>query len=143
MPLLAPAQTRRAARPTTTTTAVTTSAQGSTLQVTGVCAVIYAPNPAKMNRLRQQYGESNINTSADDNHIFVARSRAYLQEKGLRVVETTATQLRFTTAAGATTVLDISGLAFSWGLLLFNGRSAPQEANLADPATDVQTVMKK
>jgi hypothetical protein len=145
LPLLASAQTHRKAPVprTSVTTTTTTSSSEAGLQVTGPCAVIYAPNEAKLRRLRQQYGESNISASADDNTTFVAKSRALLQDKGIKVVETTATQLRFTAAAGTTTTLDLSSLAFSWGLLLFNGRTAPQEANLADPAADVQAILHK
>jgi len=134
LPLAASAQARRT---------VTTTTGGQELAIAGPCAVLYAPNAAKISHLRQQYGESNYNASADDNHTFTEKARAFLQAKGIRVVETTATHLRFTTSGGASTVLDMSSPAYSWGLLLFNGQAAPQEANLADPAADVQTIMKK
>ncbi|GAA3998790.1 hypothetical protein GCM10022408_07120 [Hymenobacter fastidiosus] len=141
LPLPGQAQNRLAAA--ASRQSVVTSSRGQALTVSGACAVLYAPDAAKISHLKQQYGEANFNTSAGDNHAYVARSRAYLQGKGIRIIETTATQLRFTTTGGAHTVLDLSSPAYSWGLLLFNGRTAPQEANLADPATDVQTVMKK
>ncbi|SHI54790.1 hypothetical protein SAMN02745146_0994 [Hymenobacter daecheongensis DSM 21074] len=136
----APAQRRRAAPAAHVVS--TTVAQGQTLTISGPCAVLYAPNAAKIDHLKQRYGEANFYTSADDNQTYMAKSRAYLQAKGIRVIETTATQLRFA-AAGTTTTLDLSSPAYSWGLLLFNGREAPQEANLADPANDVQAIMKK
>ncbi|RYU79159.1 hypothetical protein [Hymenobacter persicinus] len=147
LPLTGHAQQRLAAAAarvssTTTTTTTSSDAQGATLSISGPCAVLYAPNAAKIRYLRQQYGDSNFSASADDNQTYVAKSRAYLQSKGIRVIETTATQLRFATT-GSPTLLDLSSPAYSWGLLLFNGQSAPQEANLADPANDVQAILKK
>ena len=141
LPLLAVSQSGR--RPHTARTRAGIRQQGAVLEVSGPCAVLYAPSTAKTAVLRQRYGESNFSTSTDDNLTYSTKAKAFLQAKGIRVIETTAPQLRFTTSAGTTTTLDLSSPAYSWGLLLFNGRTAPQEANFADPAVDVQTVLKK
>jgi len=107
------------------------------------CAVLYWPDEAKIERLKKKGNEEGFYTVADDNMYYVAQSREYLKKHKIKSIDSHAGTFRFVPVAGPAFVLDRRADKYSWGLILFDGRHAPREADLVEPAADVKAVFKK
>ena len=74
---------------------------------------------------------------------YVSQAREYLSKRKIEAIDTKANTLRFVLANGSVNVVDLRNSAYGWGLILFNGRNAPKEADLVEPEAAVHTVFGK
>jgi hypothetical protein len=144
-PKATPAKAAKA--PPKTTSATPRTRPAATLPTISVpCAVLYWPNEQRIEELKKQVQEpdsSDFYTPADDMMFYTAQTREYLQKRKIKIVETDAPRLRFRLADGSTHVIDLHKKDFAWGLLLFDGRHMPKDADLVDPAPGVKAVFHR
>ncbi|OGX87503.1 hypothetical protein BEN49_10565 [Hymenobacter coccineus] len=74
---------------------------------------------------------------------YVSQTGEYLNKRKIKTIDTQASTLRFGLANGSVKVFDLRNSNYGWGLILFNGRNTPKEADLVEPAAAVKAVFGK
>lgn len=82
-------------------------------------------------------------TVADDMMYYVYQTRKYLNKRKIKTIDTHANTLRFVLNNSSVKVFDLRNSTYGWGLILFNGRNTPKEADLVEPAAVVNAVFGK
>lgn len=88
-------------------------------------------------------GEEGFYAVANDAMYYSAQTQEYLEKRRIKVRDTSAPQLRFRTATGTLYRVDLRSDVFAWGLLLFDGKHKPVQADLVEPEAGVKAVFKK
>lgn len=141
LPLASLGQQRPAASAARPKPAVKSSARQK-LSITTPCAVFYSPDDAWVRRHRDADAAAAEEVDSDIGY-YLAQTRAYLRRRKIKTIDTDASTLRFVLANGSVKVVDLRNNPYGWGLLLFNGRTAPREADLVEPAAAVKVVFGK
>ena len=105
--------------------------------------MLYRPDVGKIDRLKRRGKEEDFYTIADDQMFYLAQTRTYLEKRRIKIVETSSPTFRFVSRTGPAFLIDRRADRYAWGLLLFDGRHAPREADLVAPDEDVQAVFGK
>lgn len=82
-------------------------------------------------------------TVADDMMYYVYQTRKYLNKRKIKTIDTHANTLRFVLNNSSVKVFDLRNSTYGWGLILFNGRNTPKEADLVEPVAVVNAVFGK
>ena len=109
--------------------------------VAAPCAVLYSPDAARIVQMKRLGPLSDFYTVANDNLYYLATTRDYLQQRRIKVLDTDVRRVRFVRPNG--TPVRVVAIPMGWGLLLFNGRTAPVKGDLANPEADVRRVFGK
>ena len=117
------------------------------LIVTERCAVIYWPSSAKIRKAKRKgkgkgKGKEDFYTASDDVVFYIATSREFLEEHGIKVIETEADQIEFHNGERCIEKMDLSSEERMWGIVLFNGVDRPKEADILDVKSDFRAYMK-
>lgn len=134
-PAAKPAPPKPKPRPATTIPTISTP-----------CAVSYSPNLQRIDELKSQTQEpdsSDFYTVADDMMFYTSETEAYLRKHHIKIIHTSAPKLRFLLADGSSRIVDFHKKDFAWGVLLFDGRHAPKDADITSPAADVKAVFHR
>jgi|GEM_PF-2403794 len=110
------------------------------------CAVSYSPNLQRIDELKKQTQEpdtSDFYTVADDMMFYMSETETYLRKRNIKVVYTQAPKLRFLLADGSVRIVDLRKQTFAWGVLLFDGRHAPKDADITSPEADVKAIFHR
>ena len=108
-------------------------------EISEPCAVIISPTDTKINRLKKDNGDD-FYTVADDNLFYIGSARQLLDSLKTKTIDTEATgQLTFKQKDGAYTSIDLS--EFYWGIILFNGKDAPIEADITTFVSEYKRYM--
>ncbi len=99
--------------------------------ISSACAIIIAPNDAKIDSLRKINGEEGFEVVLDDNQYYLGTAREYLDSVNLQTIDTVSTgALKFKLASGEIVTIELAD--YSWDILLFNGRTKPIAASLTE-----------
>ena len=110
--------------------------------IEGPCAVIIRPDGEKIELLKKKSSEDEYATVVDDNEYYLGTSIEFLDSVKLKRIEKSSTGvLTFKSSLGQTFNLPLDSLY--WGIILFNGRSKPIEADVTDINTDYHSYMKR
>ena len=113
-----------------------------TLIIRTPCAVFYEPDDAWIARHKSR-DSADFYVVADDMMYYTYQTREYLTKRKIKTLDTQASTLRFVLVTGSVKVIDLRNSSYGWGIILFNGRNAPKEADLVEPAADVKAVFGK
>ncbi len=141
LPLLSLGQ-KRPVVPTAKPKPVVKSSIQKTLTITTPCAVLYSPDDAWIERHKNS-DSTGFYAVADDMMYYVSQTREYLDKRKIKTIDTQASTLRFMLANGSVKIFDLRNSTYGWGLILFNGRNTPKEADLVEPAAVVKAVFGK
>jgi hypothetical protein len=95
-------------------------------------AVVFRPAGDKLRFLKSEIGEKSFPSLAAMNSSILSEDSAFLAAKGVKVVTTSATQLRFIKPNGEVFYLNLNHGKYSWEIFLYNGYSDPIKADLTD-----------
>jgi hypothetical protein len=110
----------------------------NTLQVTQPCAVIFIPTGDKLQMLKSDFGAKRFPEIAEYNRATIAADSQVLADKGIRILRTSLTQLRFVKKSGEVQYINLNHPKYAWEIFLFNGYSDPTKAELTDVETSIQ-----
>ena len=74
---------------------------------------------------------------------YISQTSEYLNKRKIKTIDTRVSTLRFVLANSSVKIFDLRNSTYGWGLILFNGRSIPKEADLVEPAAAVHAVFGK
>lgn len=117
--------------------------QNKDLQViTSPCAVLISPNLKKLEKLKKENTEDDFNTIVDDNQYYMATSIQYLDSLKVKILHRNSEgTLVFKTIHG--TIFKFQADSVYWGVLFFNGRTKPLEADMTAINQDYELYMRK
>ncbi|SFN70976.1 hypothetical protein SAMN05428949_3220 [Chitinophaga sp. YR627] len=104
----------------------------NTLTVKGPGAVIFTPAGDKLRSLKAAIGEKGFPSLEAINKSTLSEDSAYLAAKGVKVISTSATLLKFIKPNGEVFYLSLAHPKYSWEIFLYNGYSDPVKADLTD-----------
>jgi hypothetical protein len=108
----------------------------------GRCAVIVRPDNKKIALMKKQGTEDDYNTSVNDNEYYMGLSIAFLDSTKVKQIARPAHGvLTFKSSTGH--YFKVSLAPFYWGIILFNGRTKPIEADVTDIGAGYRAYMKK
>jgi hypothetical protein len=106
------------------------------------CVVFVRPNSQKIKKLKKENSEDDYNTIVDDNVYYVATSRDYIDSIGMKRIERESEgSLVFKSTKG--TLFKVGLDSLYWGVVLFNGKDKPIEADMTYINQDYESYMKK
>jgi hypothetical protein len=138
LPMLSLGQKRPVA-PAAKPKSVVKSSVQKTLTITTPCAVLYSPDDAWIERHKNS-DSTGFYAVANDIMYYVSQTSEYLNKRKIKTIDTHASTLRFVLANSSVKVFDLRNSTYGWGLILFNGRNTPKEADLVEPAASVKAV---
>lgn len=104
------------------------------------CAVLVYPSNKTIARLKKEGPEDDFYTAADDNLYYMSQCIDYLDSvKTKKLTRETEGVVFFKTAAGKVYKIHLDSL--QWGVLLFNGKSKPIEADMTSIENDYKPYM--
>ncbi|MBO2032657.1 hypothetical protein J4D99_14765 [Siccationidurans ginsengisoli] len=108
----------------------------------GRCAVIVRPDNRKIALMKKQGSEEDYNTVVADNQYYMGISLYFLDSVKVRQIEKPAHGvIIFKSSTGH--YFTVSLTPFDWGIILFNGRAKPIEADVTDIESSYRAYMKK
>lgn len=102
------------------------------------CAVFYAPDSNKLEKLKQENGEEAYYALADDNETCIEDCHAFLQDKTLKTLTAAGGKITFRHQNGGTTVINLDDEKYTWEVFLFDGKKV---TNI--DITDIESEYKK
>ncbi len=110
--------------------------------ITSPCAVIISPNLKKLEELKRGNTENDFNTIVDDNQYYLAGSIQYLDSLKVKIIHINSEgSLVFRIPHG--TIFKFRADSVYWGVLLFNGRTKPLNADITNINQDYESYMRK
>jgi len=110
--------------------------------ITSPCAVLIRPNLQNLEKLKKENSEDDFNTIVDDNQYYMATSIQYLDSLKVKILHRNSEgSLIFKTTQGTIFILQTDSVY--WGVLLFNGRTKPLEADMTVINQDYESYMSK
>lgn len=107
----------------------------------GRCAVIVRPDNKKLQLMRKG-SKDDYATVVNDNEYYMGTAIAFLDSSKMRQIEKPAHGVViFRSSTGRYFKIPLA--SFYWGIILFNGRTKPIEADVTDIGADYRTYMKK
>ncbi len=127
----------------TASTAPLAAKESDTLIIEKPAAVFISPNSSRIEKMKEEYGEEDFYTAADDNLYYQSEAESFLREKEIVVIYSTARYLKFMTANGkpqfvATAHPDSS----AWTIYLFHPRKAPKSISSIDIEAEYESYFK-
>lgn len=115
--------------------------QANDAPIQGPCAVFVAPTPEQIDSLKVKLGDEKFYTVADDNMLYISKSRTFLEGKKVTIINKDALgTIKFKKADGKIVEQKLMGMM--WSVILFNGKSDPIVANMPDLEKDYNAYMK-
>ncbi|HEY8958649.1 hypothetical protein [Chitinophaga sp.] len=93
----------------------------SASQITHRCAVLHTPDSIQLEHLKKDNGEEAFYTINDDYQNYMTDARAFLEEKGVKIIEPAGGKISFRSAKGDATTLNLSDVKYNWEMWLFDG----------------------
>lgn len=107
----------------------------------GKCAILVEPLQYKIDSLKKVYDSEKWAALLDDNLNYISKARTLLTANGIRIVNRKGIGfVYFKKADGQLTKMEIS--EFFWGVVLFNGKEEPIEADLTTIDEEYKRYMK-
>lgn len=97
--------------------AVTESAN----QITRPCAILHTPDSIQLEHLKKDNGEEAFYTINEDYQNYMTDARAFLEEKGVKIIEPAGGNISFHSAKGSAATLNLSDVKYNWEMWLFDG----------------------
>jgi hypothetical protein len=110
--------------------------------LTGRCAVLVRPDNRKIALLKSEGAADDYAASVNDNEYYMGISSAFLDSVKLKQITRPAHGI-VTFKSWSGQYFKVSLSPFYWGIILFNGRTKPVEADVTDIVTSYQAYMKK
>jgi hypothetical protein len=104
----------------------------TTLVVKEPGAVLFTPVGDKLRSLKIAFGEKNFAGMQQINHSTMTADSVYLAGKGVKIIPTSATQLKFVRRNGEVVYINLNHPKYAWEIFLFNGMGDPVKADLTD-----------
>lgn len=110
--------------------------------ITSSCAIFVRPDSIKIAKLRKENSEDDYNTIVDDNEYYMGISSAFLDSTKTKIIHRNASGiLNFKTLTDKTYNLNLNSTY--WGIILFNGKEKPVEADMTFINEDYESYMEK
>ena len=110
--------------------------------ITNSCVIIISPTEKKVDSLKTLNGEDDFYTIADDNQWYIGNARIYLDSiKAKSINSESKGRLKFKLESGEISEVDLN--SFDWGILLFDGKNKPIDADITTFETEYNKYMKK
>ncbi len=93
----------------------------SASQIKDPCAILHTPDSIQLEHLKKDNGEEAFYTINEDYQNYMADARAFLEEKGVKIIEPTGGKISFHAAKGGATTLNLSDVKYNWEMWLFDG----------------------
>ncbi|MBO9728377.1 MAG: hypothetical protein J7623_07030 [Chitinophaga sp.] len=106
------------------------------------CAILYAPDSARLEKLKKENGEEAFYTMADDNQNYLADARMFLEGKGVKIMAPNGGKLHFESKSGHTTTIDLSDPKYNWEAWLYDGNKV-NKIDLTNIENEYLKYMKK
>jgi hypothetical protein len=108
----------------------------------GRWAVIVRPDTRKIELMKKQGSKEDYAAGVNDNEYYMGTSVAFLDAAKVRQLSKPAHGvLTFRSSTGQ--YFKVSLAPFDWGIILFNGRAKPIEADITDIESSYRAYMKK
>jgi hypothetical protein len=105
------------------------------------CAIVVFPSDIKISYLKKTNSADDYNTIVDDNENYQAESTSFLDSVKLKqIFKQSSGYMVFETANGQ--VFQINLNTYTWGVILFNGKSKPHDADMTDMQNAYKNYMK-
>jgi hypothetical protein len=104
----------------------------TTFTVEGPSAVIYRPSGDKLRSLQNAFGEKAFPGILAANNSTLAADSQFLAARGIKVLTTGVSQLRFVKKNGEVQFINLIHGKYAWEIFLFNGLGDPVKADLTD-----------
>ncbi|MBS0027136.1 hypothetical protein ACTJJ0_11405 [Chitinophaga sp. 22321] len=85
------------------------------------CVVFYSPDSIQLEKLKKENGEEAFYTLADDNQNYMADARAFLEGKGIKIIEPGKGKISFQSKSGQAAMLDLNDPKYSWESWWYDG----------------------
>lgn len=103
-----------------------------TLTVNQPCAVIYRPAGDKLRSLKAAFGEKAFPEMVALNNSVLATDSLFLASKGVKIISTSLTQLKFVQPLGEPLFINLNHAKYAWEIFLYRGAGDPVKADLTD-----------
>lgn len=90
-------------------------------QITHPCAVFHVPDSLQLEKLKKDNGEEAFYTINEDYQNYMTDAHAFLEEKGVKIIEPAGGKITFHAAKGGATTLNLSDVKYNWEMWLFDG----------------------
>lgn len=114
-----------------------------TLIIAETTAILFHPDSLLIEELKREKGLEDFYFIAEDAMWYVAQSREFLEERGIKIVDTEMKFVKFKFDNGRTTTLQTDSLEPIWGLILFNGEKQPMVTYPVDVSYDYELYFEK
>lgn len=110
--------------------------------LTGRCAILVRPDNRKIALLKSKGSEDDYSAVVSDNEYYMGISSAFLDSVRIKQIARPAHGIvTFKSLSGQYFKMSLS--PFYWGIILFNGRTKPIEADMTDIGANYQAYMKR
>jgi hypothetical protein len=109
-----------------------TATNSDALVISEPCAVIFRPSGDKLQSLKSDFGDKSFMGIMQFNTFTLTADSQFLASKGVKVISTSATQLKFIKKNGETQFINLNHGKYAWEVFLFTGVGDPVKADLAD-----------
>jgi hypothetical protein len=110
--------------------------------ITGRCAVLVRPDNQKIALLKRQGTADDYAAAVNDNEYYIGISSAFLDSVKVKQITRPAHGIvLFKSLSGQYFKVSLSPMY--WGIILFNGRTKPREADVTAIGADYRAYMKK
>ncbi|WP_089900359.1 hypothetical protein [Chitinophaga arvensicola] len=90
-------------------------------QITRPCAVFHYPDSMQLEKLKKDNGEEAFYTINEDYQSYMTDAHAFLEQKGLKIIEPAGGKIIFHSAKGSVSTLNLSDVKYNWEMWLFDG----------------------
>jgi hypothetical protein len=108
------------------------NSDANVLVVSEPCAVIFIPGGDKLQSLQSDFGEKSFPGIFKFNTSTITADSQFLASKGIKIIRTSATQLKFIRKTGDPLFINLNHPKYAWEIFLFTGFGDPVKADLGD-----------
>jgi len=90
-------------------------------QITRPCAILHTPDSIQLEQLKKDNGEEAFYTINEDYQSYMTDARAFLEGKGVKIIEPAGGKISFHSAKGNPATLNLSDVKYNWEMWLFDG----------------------
>lgn len=102
------------------------------LTITDSCAVIFHPAGNKLTYLKNTFSKNSFADMEQFNNNTLAEDSAFLAKKGVKIISTSKTKLKFHKKNGEDVSIDLMHQKYAWEIFLFDTYNDPVKADLTD-----------
>lgn len=124
---------------TTESTDAAPPAHAAVSVISEPCAIFYAPDSHKVEKLKQENGEEGFYALSNDNENCISDCHDFLENKALKSITAPGGKITFRRQDGGTTVIDLDDPKYTWEVFLFDGKKVTN-IDITDIESEYQKV---